>query len=66
MEFTQEVILGIIGLLAAAAITITISFVIKNNKKVNKTTTKTSIKQKGDNPQAYINSTVNNSKKFQK
>jgi uncharacterized ion transporter superfamily protein YfcC len=61
MEFTQELILTIIGLLVAAAITI--SFVINNNKKIDKRTTKTNIKQKGDKPQAYVNSTVNNSKK---
>jgi lipopolysaccharide export system protein LptC len=60
MEFSQELILAIIGLIAAAAITI--SVVIKNNKKVTKTT----IKQKGDNPQAYVNSKVNNSKKVGK
>lgn len=64
MGFTQELIIALIGLLAAAAITI--SVVIKNNKKVDKNVTKTNIKQKGDNPQAYINSTVNNSKKVEK
>lgn len=57
MDFTQELIIALIGLLGVAAITI--SIVIKNNKKV----TKTNIKQKGNNPQAYVNSTVNNSKK---
>ncbi|WP_375089167.1 hypothetical protein ACDZ29_25600 [Peribacillus sp. RS7] len=64
MEFSKEVILSIIGLISAATISITV--LIKNNKKVNKTTTKTTIKQKGDNPQAYVNSQVNNSKKVGK
>ena len=64
MEFTKELILTVIGLLAAA--TISISIVIKNNKKIDKKTTKINIKQKGDYPQAYVNSTVNNSKKDRK
>ncbi|PRD06974.1 hypothetical protein CQ058_28085 [Bacillus sp. MYb56] len=64
MEFNQELILTLMGLLGAAAITI--SVVIKKNKKVDKRVTKTTIKQKGDNPQAYVNSTVDNSKKVEK
>ncbi|MCR6791559.1 hypothetical protein BACERE00193_04084 [Bacillus paranthracis] len=64
MEFNQELILALIGLLGAAALTI--SVVIKKNQKVDKRVTKTKINQKGDNPQAYINSTVDNSKKVEK
>ncbi|RAS82340.1 hypothetical protein [Priestia endophytica] len=60
MEVTKEIILAIIGVLTAAAITI--SIVINKNKNVNKY----SVKQKGDNSQAYINSTVDNSKKVEK
>jgi hypothetical protein len=54
MEITKEIILAIIGLLGVAAITITITVNKKNNNKV----TKTSIKQKGNNPQAFINSKI--------
>ncbi|MGB6409242.1 MAG: hypothetical protein WBF39_17335 [Planococcus donghaensis] len=60
MEFSKEVVILILGIIGGAAVlTFTISLIINKYSNVSKTNTKTSIKQKGDKPQAFVNSEVN-------